>query len=225
MQFQGSGCFNQRSLIVWALVSFWALSATACEVFPLDTGLYWTYLQSSGFTHTTQVIGTTTLNGTDVVETKSDYSPFGITTSYYSLEEDGDVLVHAIVSDQGEVIENLFSPPFKKIDCPLAVGKTWQSNTTIFDHLDGSGIGSPISYQFEVVAFEQVTTPAGDFMAYQVVTSSKGGGAEVRDWYAPGVGRIKNALGIGGGLDGGILTDQGVPVTSSNWGSLKALFW
>lgn len=79
------------------------------------------------------------------------------------------------------------STPFR--DWPLTVGKKWKYES---EWENNEGTKGKTSQDAEVVSFEDVTVPAGKFMAYKIeykgmVTNSRGFKGEMSDtwWYAP----------------------------------------
>ena len=83
------------------------------------------------------------------------------------------------------------SPYHGRYDWPLEVGKTWTSRHMWRDnvlHPDWSGMSSQ---DWAVVAWEEVTVPAGTFMAYKVVRTRGSWDTAHEDvdmlWYAPEV--------------------------------------
>ena len=90
----------------------------------------------------------------------------------------------------GEVLGS-YTPHSGQYDWPLEVGKVWRAQRTWTDNLNPQWSG-PGWEEFTVVAWEEVTVPAGTFMAYKVVrtrTSWQAGGDEyITNWYAPDFG-------------------------------------
>ena len=89
---------------------------------------------------------------------------------------------------------------------PLEVGKSWRSNYTWTDnalHPDWSG---PSWERWTVVAWEEVTVPAGTFMAYKVVRTGTSWETTSEDvniiWYAPEFGGGIKGIFARGSKDG-----------------------
>lgn len=76
---------------------------------------------------------------------------------FWSETSEGDKYLHGAAFGLEEPL--LFSPPILAIDEPLSVGKTWE-----MDIRDTDGIEFHIRY--EVIAFGDVTVPAGTFHAF-----------------------------------------------------------
>ena len=90
----------------------------------------------------------------------------------------------------GEILGSL-SPHNGQYEWPLEVGKSWRSQRTWTDNVNPESSG-PGWEEFTVVAWEEVTVPAGTFMAYKVTrtkTSWQSPSDEVSvTWYAPEYG-------------------------------------
>lgn len=229
MQWQRNTQFLRYTFLVLALVIARVIPSTACDVFPMEIGTSWSYMWSAGGsgTFSMEVIGTTFINGYEVfdIQEEYDYNPDGISHSYYSLNEDDGVLFHGWVNDLSSYAEHLFSPPIIDIECPLVVGNTWHTSSAYYDNFEGVGAGQLVAFQFEVRAYEQIITPAGDFFAYLVVRSSNPGEGELWRWYAPGLGMIKYSfIYYGNVLASYSLLDHEVLVEPTTWGGLKACF-
>ena len=108
----------------------------------------------------------------------------GANGSLFDVENDGWI---ACTKD-GEVLASV-SPYHGRFNWPLEVGKTWRTRYFWTDkvlHPDWSGS----SWQdWAVVAWEEVTVPAGTFMAYKVVRTKGSWETASEDvdiqWYAP----------------------------------------
>lgn len=92
------------------------------------------------------------------------------------------------------VLLSATSPHNGRFKWPLQVGNSWRARSQFIDkvlHPDWTG---PIWQRFEVVAWEEVTVPAGTFTAYRVArTSASWDTAKDEDfavWYAPEPGLI-----------------------------------
>ena len=108
----------------------------------------------------------------------------GANGSLFDVENDGWI---ACTKD-GKVLASV-SPYHGRFNWPLEVGKTWTTRYMWRDnvlHPDWSGMGSQ---DWAVVAWEEVTVPAGTFMAYKV-TRTRGSWETASEdvdiqWYAP----------------------------------------
>ena len=68
---------------------------------------------------------------------------------------------------------------------PLTVGKAWRSVHTVTVY--ATGLKTPVTMDYKVVAFEKVTVPAGSFNAYRIEWVTSQGESETR-WVAPAEG-------------------------------------
>ncbi len=93
---------------------------------------------------------------------------------------------------------NVFTYEKAEMQWPLEVGKKWQTVGTV-QRPDGVKVSK--TYDVEVLGYEQVETPAGNFMAFKVRTSGwhnldkrdannqNRGYKDSTDWWSPDVGR------------------------------------
>ena len=90
----------------------------------------------------------------------------------------------------GEILGSL-SPHSGQFEWPLEVGKSWRFQRTWTDNVNPQGSG-PGWEEFTVVAWEEVTVPAGAFMAYKVVRTKTSWQTQSEEnsiiWYAPEFG-------------------------------------
>ena len=96
----------------------------------------------------------------------------------------------------GEILGSL-SPHSGQYQWPLEVGKSWRSVRTWTDNLNPQWSG-PGWEEFMVVAWEEVTVPAGTFMTYKVVRTKTSwktvGGEKSVNWYAPEFGAVVKGI-------------------------------
>ena len=80
---------------------------------------------------------------------------------------------------------------------PLQVGKKWRAEPRWVDHVVQPDWSGQYWTEFEVVAYEEVRVPAGNFMAFKVeATASSSGDSYEVIWYAPDVGAfVKGSWG------------------------------
>lgn len=72
---------------------------------------------------------------------------------------------------------------------PLQVGNTWRWKFRWVDHTLRPDWSGPGWADYEVLAYEEVTVPAGTFMAYKVATTKTSAGTwHETNWYAPDPG-------------------------------------
>ncbi len=78
------------------------------------------------------------------------------------------------------------SPAMRLVEWPLRIGQEW-SQDIIFEYSDARRARTAL--KVEVAAYESVTTPAGSFMAFKLITSMDGRKVE-EYWYAPEVRNV-----------------------------------
>jgi len=78
---------------------------------------------------------------------------------------------------EGERTVAQFDPPIPGLQWPLKVGLKWEYRGTFDDR--ALGVRRPLENSYEVVAFEEVTTPAGNFEAFKIVSRFS------TYWYSP----------------------------------------
>jgi hypothetical protein len=105
----------------------------------------------------------------------------------------------------GEVMASL-SPHNGQYEWPLEVGKSWRAERTWTDNVLHPDYSGPGWEEFTVVAWEEVTVPAGTFMAYKVVRTRAAWETTSVDssvnWYAPEYGGSIKAIWVRGKKDG-----------------------
>ena len=102
--------------------------------------------------------------------------------------EDVATFSYAACLKDGEILAAL-SPNDGRYKWPLRVGNTWRAEYQWVDKVLNPDWSGPSWQEFAVVAWEEVTVPAGTFMAYKVVRTN-GNWDTVKDeeyitWYAP----------------------------------------
>ena len=125
---------------------------------------------------------------------------------------DKDLIVQWVKRPKGEIVRTQTIEPFvlglrsnnptvgqKTLDFPLQVGKEWRYSFFASAARGGRGNVAPFWYTYEIVACEEVSTPAGKFPAFKVevteIYSDRALGATVPThgvyhlWYAP---QVKN---------------------------------
>jgi Zn-dependent protease with chaperone function len=105
-----------------------------------------------------------------------------------------------------------FSPPMRVVQWPIHVGDTWTQTTNLEQ---SSGRRSSGKMKADVVSYEAVKVPAGEFLAYKIVVSLDG----VRfseSWYAPETQTTVRSVTYGrGGTSTSELLDYERPVAFS----------
>jgi hypothetical protein len=91
------------------------------------------------------------------------------------------------VRDTGELRTSAF-PHLGTYKWPMEVGRKWLASFKFENHKQGKS-WDPVETHWEVVAFEEITVPAGSYNAF--VLQSKPGpnnGTKVRTWFVPVLG-------------------------------------
>ena len=88
-------------------------------------------------------------------------------------------------------------PYTARLDWPLRVGKTWRTKPRWVDHWLHPEWSGEYWADYEVLAYEEVTVPAGRYMAFKVATTrTQYDDWQETTWYSPQVGAIvKTAWG------------------------------
>lgn len=159
----------------------------AADYFPLRVGDSWTYRSTNGGTdykrkvlsEEKQVDGTTRF----LMETS-----MGTRIQTLFSKVNGWVLMHTERYLDQERPEVEYKPAKQYLANPLITGSKWQ--------WDGKDPTQPEREEInEVVGFEKITVPAGQFRAMKVVNHAPGTSPGMTEicWYADGVGLVKSA--------------------------------
>jgi hypothetical protein len=116
---------------------------------------------------------------------------FGSPQAGVSLHDPADFAMFGSLNPAGQPAL-AFDPPLS-IGWPLEVGKTWRTNVTLIRL--PSGEKTPLTIDYKVEAWEDVTVPAGTFKAYRTSWRNNLGETEVR-WFNPmeGLATIKRQV-------------------------------
>ena len=215
--------------------------------FPLAVGWEWTFEGASGVISSHEVVGQTSILGHTVFEMRLSSSAG---EQYYSLSPDGDVLWHGSASESHGTY---WDPPVVIIKAGALPGESWTTMSQAYCDPGGAEPSGPLrDHERSAVAFEEISVPAGRFMALKI----EGGGAtgcpsdpplraeggivlpeagvagspdtvQVFYYYVEDLGLAKleaMVLGISGGLVLQSWTAPGVPTETRSWSSLKASF-
>ena len=165
-------------------------------------GTYWTFTQDShhgsDIELNLRVTGRRGYRGREVLVIKGEYSE-GSETLLHDAETGNQV---AYLDDDGSGQE--YDPHDGQVSFPLKVGKIWRATyTERYSHYVGFEAGPlervweerEVWEDWEVVAYERVTVPAGTFMAFRVTRTGSScdidpncSQDEITYWYAPDVG-------------------------------------
>lgn len=163
-----------------------ALTPVTTDGVPLNEGIRWTYDRRGVATVTVDVVGTRTVDDTEVsvlaVVGEWLFTHYG--GEVYVTSEDGGFAVH------GQEFER-FDEPLIFVQPPLKVGATWRSETTA-RRRDRT---RQLAFSATVVGREEVTVPAGEFDAWKIeISNDRDTPATPRDftaWFVPGVGFVR----------------------------------
>ncbi|MFP4498692.1 MAG: hypothetical protein ACLFQV_10810 [Vulcanimicrobiota bacterium] len=150
--------------------------ATGKEYFPLEMGDQWTYNSTIGGTTEMEMVfkvtGTEEINGVETKILEAFVEDNSIQKEYYELSDKGLIAHKRYMSAAGQ--ELVLNPPEMMLKFPLKVGDSW----TWSGDIDGQPAGN---YTFTVEAEEEVTVPAGTFMAYKVKLVGKAASEETEE--------------------------------------------
>lgn len=154
-------------LSVLSLICCFTLTVTAENYYPSEIGNTWVLLSTDGSEKITYALEAPENNNIDgLVELKITSEVIGAdstsTDTYSVTVNDGDILLHQSVTDQGVlgVAEVTYDPPVIFFPAELPLGQTWQ----IISETELKIAGALTSTStITVVAIEDVETPAGVF--------------------------------------------------------------
>jgi len=90
-------------------------------------------------------------------------------------------------------VETRGTPPDRRFDWPLAVGKEWDATHTLENLIEGTTETRP--WRYRVDAVDAVTVPAGTFHAFHVTGKDPTGRLVREYWYAPDIkGLVKQRV-------------------------------
>ena len=220
---------NKRTSYFFALIVVAALIATGCATGPtveimMDPNAPVTeappvYAVGSSWTTDHTVNGETERVTSTIVE-KREIDGRVVDVHSYSIPEnspgfacDGanggmhDAVTHNWVGclKDGEVLASL-NPHNGQYSWPLEVGRSWRSERTWTDNVLHPDYSGPGWEEYTVVSWEEVTVPAGTFMAYKVVRTKASWETTSTDssisWFAPEVGGFIKGIWVRSVNDG-----------------------
>ncbi len=161
----------------------------ADDYLPLQEGNRWRYRMSNGMEMTMQVAGFAEVGKVRCAKVVTAIGPHE-TVEYLAADLEG---VKAYKFEQGGQ-EKVFDPPGLRIKLPFKAGDAWTVN------VEQGGV--TVRTEFKSIVKEQVRTPAGTYEAIAIrakVTQSAGGQVlgqvEATNWFAPGVGLVRQVMG------------------------------
>ena len=105
------------------------------------------------------------------------------------------------------------NPHDNRFKWPLQVGKSWRARHQWIDRNEHPDWSGPGWQRFSVVAWEEVTVPAGTFMAYKVARTGGDWDTVMEEeyliWYAPEPGLIVKLINVRSPGNGYGASDQG----------------
>ena len=180
---------------------------TSAGLASLGVGSTWTYAhtfvgagETFGSPARFRIVDRRTWRGRDVVVMLGE----GAAGDSRTLTTYLDALTGNTVAEfDGEALQTEYTPHDGLFSWPLELGKTWTATYTETDY-DGAEaeLGSEsVTAAHEVLAFTDVTTPAGSFRAYEIerTESSSAGTGTVTYFYDPDLGLIVKWVYSGGG--------------------------
>lgn len=197
-----------KPVLVLVLAYGFALTAAAQNYYPADVGNTWV-LENADIEErlTYSLEGPETVNGTEVITLKIETEELSTgelvdTDKYFLTVGSEDIKLHGTVLEEaavGGIVTTDFSTPTTFFPINLTLGDQWQivadAKVNIGFEIDGKS-----TTNLEVVAFEDLETPAGTFQNCAKVelalTFSAAGGAINVDvttyqWLAPDVGPVQ----------------------------------
>ena len=228
-----------KTIIVCIITLLLIGTAIGEDYQPLATGNFWSYLIDDGPLEMRVVGEPVPIHENQTYPIHHTISPENLgLINYWTSEEDGGVLLWGFWRDTWGF---LYQPAIQVVDAPLYVGKTW-SNTVDIYALPDTTFYMTIELSYTVHEDPELTVPAGAFPTFGIGEPQPDPGAKTfldgrftfsgeiksdkRDlvdrWYSLGVGVVQEDLGSIYQLR--TYTDHPVPVESSTWGSVKALY-
>ena len=179
------------------------MKAETVTYYPTDLGNIWVLETADGTERVTYTIEASEerIDGNEIALFKRTAQTFGTdeTTGevYFVHFDDDGVKLHKIVAELGSVFGTaiaILSPPALFVPASLELGDTWEFTLETEVILTGP---VSVTYTYEVVAVEDVVTPAGTFekcLKVQVDTrtvSASISRSTSYQWLAPNIGIVK----------------------------------
>lgn len=203
-----------KPVLVLVLAYGFAFTATAQNYYPADVGNTWV-LEDAEERRTYSLEGPDTFEGTEVITLKIEIEELDTgdvidTDKYFLTVGSEDIKLHGTVLEEstiGGIVTTDFSTPATFFPLNLTLGDQWQIVADATVELNGLSIPGESTTNLEVVAFEDLETPAGTFqncakVELALVFSAAGGAITVDSttyqWLAPDVGPVQyqNSEGV-----------------------------
>ena len=146
--------------VVMSLSALTALVLADNPYHPLDVGWQWTYVIGSDNTYSREVVESTIVLGRKVFvlryhEASSD--------DYMSVSMSGDLLWHGVRGSSSSVY---LDPPIVILKAGAKPGDSWVTSSQAYCDPEGAEpLGAVVDYPVEVLALEEISVPAGVYMA------------------------------------------------------------
>ena len=189
-------------LLVLSLVCSFALTAAAQNYYPAEVGNMWTLNTADGTEQRRHMItGTEDFNGLEVlildIETETLGTDVIVPDRYFVTADDTGLTLHQSTTDEGTfgIAKIIYEPPTLFFPSSPTLGQQWQISGDTELLLVGAASNTT---SVEVVAIEDVVTPAGTFedcakiqLSYRVTTALVTLRPIEYIWLAPDVGPIR----------------------------------
>ena len=191
-----------KPFLVLSIICGFALTATAQNYYPAEVGNMWTLNTADETEQRRYVIEEAEdVNGLDIRRLKIDSEALGtgviVPDRYLITADDMGLTLHRSDTDEGTfgIATVIYDPPTFFFPASPTLGQTWQ----ISGETELQIVGATASVVTdEVVAFEDVVTPAGTFencakihLSYKITTALVTLRPEEYIWLAPDVGPVR----------------------------------
>ena len=191
-----------KPFLVLSIICGFAFTATAQNYYPAEVGNMWTLNTADETEQRRYVIEEAEdVNGLDIRRLKIDSEALGtgviVPDRYLITADDTGLTLHRSDTDEGTfgIATVIYDPPTFFFPASPTLGQTWQISGET--ELQIVGATSSVVTD-EVVAFEDVVTPAGTFencakihLAYKITTALVTLRPEEYIWLAPDVGPVR----------------------------------
>ncbi|HEX7897159.1 MAG TPA: hypothetical protein VF950_05340, partial [Planctomycetota bacterium] len=160
-----------------------ALAAQDADYFPLPPGASWSYKMSSGQSFEMRIVGSSKVGSQACVVIENVLGP-QTTREHVAVTREG--LTAFKVENAFGAFE--YSTPIVRAKLPFKKGDAWQIQLKEGNQLN--------TYHYRAEGEEPVTVPAGVFDAWKVSTTL--GPAVMSNWFAKGVGLVKQVYEVNG---------------------------
>jgi len=163
-------------------------------------------------------LGPTVFHGAQVTEVRA-IAGESLKYFYYRRNAEGDVFLHGT---REALVEVTYQPPKVILDMPLAVGNTWSQSLERRHFQNGNESHTvTVTTIFNVTSHETAKTQVGEYDCFAIQESLSG--VALTNCYAADIGKIKMSVNDDDFWDL-IDFDAGVPVDTTSWGAVKALY-